>query len=204
MLLLRGVTALRVKMNVSQAVFAQWLGVSKSLISMVENGNRSLPTAALIKISELEIAWEAKTQQSVILPYTEPARPESPRRQQIRTSRENNNRRYRSILQYRLARMKESWQAVLQGFQLIELAMTSHGKDIGSPSYSALQLATLQLHQKLRRCNTQEQAKLEGKIAMTEIVIASYQPASSAPTEEITGGLLIATTHLQLLNRMTA
>ncbi|RYY44789.1 MAG: XRE family transcriptional regulator [Chitinophagaceae bacterium] len=57
--LLRGITAFRIVAGMTQQVFAQQLGVSKSLISMVENGKRKLPTPALLKLSRLEIKYHA-------------------------------------------------------------------------------------------------------------------------------------------------
>lgn len=46
----------RNNLQLSQQELAAYLGVSRSVISMYERGERELPTAALIKLSELEIA----------------------------------------------------------------------------------------------------------------------------------------------------
>ncbi len=51
---LDGVTKVRIHLRMTQEVLARYIGVSKSLISMVENGHRKLPADALEIIFNLE------------------------------------------------------------------------------------------------------------------------------------------------------
>jgi transcriptional regulator with XRE-family HTH domain len=52
---MKGLKNIREKLGLSQQDMAHWLGISRSLVTLVELGSRSLPSAALIKLSELEI-----------------------------------------------------------------------------------------------------------------------------------------------------
>ena len=49
---------LRNQLGVSQDHFALWLGISRSLISMHETNQRSLPTDAVFKYSQIHLAWQ--------------------------------------------------------------------------------------------------------------------------------------------------
>ncbi|RYZ24025.1 MAG: XRE family transcriptional regulator, partial [Sphingobacteriales bacterium] len=51
---LAGITRIRVKLGWSQQQLACYLGISKSMISMIENGNRQIPPAAFLRLCELE------------------------------------------------------------------------------------------------------------------------------------------------------
>jgi len=52
---MNGLKNIREKLGLSQQDIAHWLCISRSLVTLVELGSRSLPSAALIKLSELEI-----------------------------------------------------------------------------------------------------------------------------------------------------
>jgi transcriptional regulator with XRE-family HTH domain len=52
---MNGLKNIREKLGVSQQDIAHWLGISRSLATHFEIGSRSLPAAALIKLSKLEI-----------------------------------------------------------------------------------------------------------------------------------------------------
>ena len=51
---LQGIGATRLRLGLTQELFALELGMSRSLLSKVENRERSLPLAALAKLSEME------------------------------------------------------------------------------------------------------------------------------------------------------
>ncbi len=60
----------RKNLDLSQQELAAYLGVSRSVISMYERGERELPTAALIKLAELEMALGKLTRSKKALPRT--------------------------------------------------------------------------------------------------------------------------------------
>lgn len=51
---------IREELGISQQQFANYLGVSRALLSLAEMQERSLPTAALIKVGEIELALQSK------------------------------------------------------------------------------------------------------------------------------------------------
>ncbi|MBC7936489.1 MAG: helix-turn-helix transcriptional regulator [Rhizobacter sp.] len=172
--ILRGVTAVRVKMQMTQLAFAHYLGISKSLVSMVENGRRSLPAAALVKITQLEMAFDtARKGHAIMMPATI-AINETADQQYIREGREAINRLDLARLQYRLKRMAEKYASSTNALQYLEWAMKLRAP---SQESGGLELAKQQLMIKLRRCIEPAQAKLKGKIAMLEIILrAGKQP----------------------------
>ena len=56
LLVLRGITAVRVKLGFTQQEFADYLDISKSLVSMVEKRKRTITAPALGRIISLEAA----------------------------------------------------------------------------------------------------------------------------------------------------
>jgi transcriptional regulator with XRE-family HTH domain len=51
-----GLAATRARLGMSQRDFAQTLGISKALVSMVEGNRRTLPVPCLVKLASLEVA----------------------------------------------------------------------------------------------------------------------------------------------------
>ncbi|RYF89828.1 MAG: XRE family transcriptional regulator [Chitinophagaceae bacterium] len=52
---MQGLAATRIRLGLSQELFAMQLGISRSLLSKAENKTRTLPTEALLKFSALEM-----------------------------------------------------------------------------------------------------------------------------------------------------
>ncbi|RYZ48806.1 MAG: XRE family transcriptional regulator [Sphingobacteriales bacterium] len=52
----QGIGATRLRLGMTQEVFAMELGISRSLLSLAELGKRSLPTFALAKLAALEVS----------------------------------------------------------------------------------------------------------------------------------------------------
>ena len=51
--------AIRTQLDLTQDMLAAYLGVSRSMLNMYEQGKRKLPTPALIKLGRLEMAYHA-------------------------------------------------------------------------------------------------------------------------------------------------
>ncbi len=58
-------TLLREQLLMTQEDFAVYLGISRSLLSLYEKGLRSLPTFALIKLSNLELLYQQMMQKKL-------------------------------------------------------------------------------------------------------------------------------------------
>lgn len=54
--------AIRTQLDLTQDMLAAYLGVSRSMLNMYEQGKRKLPTPALIKLGRLEMAYHAGMQ----------------------------------------------------------------------------------------------------------------------------------------------
>lgn len=167
--LLGGITAIRVKAGVTQAAFARYLGISKSLVSMVENGRRSLPSAALTKLSELEIQFQ---QQPTLGTFSQqPVFRESATVTSRRQLQEPVKRSRLMELQYRLKRMELLRQETLVALQYL------HHIQTGTTGFTFISLGRekRRLTKRLGRCGETARAAIEGKITMLEIVLESYK-----------------------------
>lgn len=184
MRILRGAGALRVKMGVTQEIFAQYLGIASSTVSMMERGQRPVPRKALQRLTEMEIAWASHPKPT---PGEIPSLPPActARQARVREHRQKNRKLRLSRANYELNWMKEQYNEVLEGFAHLELATQLHGKEPGSQQQIALQRAEMHLHAALSRCNEEAQSKLNGRIARLEIIIAGHEPfPQQEPTRE--------------------
>lgn len=172
--LLHGAGALRVKMNVSQEIFAQYLGISKSTVSMVENGHRSFPTRALVKLTEMEIAY-ASGEFNRNTSAAAPTVLQSAHEKEMLERKQHINRLDLSLVKYRLAKMTEQYTEIITGLSYIRFAQQLHGRQPGSQCCLAMERAMFTQQIKLRRCNPQRLARLEGRIAMLEVAVAGYE-----------------------------
>jgi transcriptional regulator with XRE-family HTH domain len=171
------VTGIRIKIGATQLALAQYLGVSKSTISMVENNKRRLPETALNRITRLEIEFFAHQQQQKGTAFTLPAYQESPLEIVIRQQQEKLNRSILVELQSKLRLMTIRYRELLEQVDHLEQVLAFATKQESGFSLSSLEEAKPMLLKKLKRCDRLAQAKLEGKIAMMEIIVAAAQPA---------------------------
>ncbi|RYY63834.1 MAG: XRE family transcriptional regulator [Chitinophagaceae bacterium] len=178
---LSGPTAIRIKMGLTQLALAKYLGISKSLVSMIENGNRSLPLAALLKISELEIHFAQLSASGNDAALSLPEYQESATEKTIRTSREKANELRLSQKKYELKWMAIKQQEIIQQIQQLDIAIAFESQYGAPGDDSPLVISRKGLLKKLKHCDQQAIAKLEGKIAQLEVVIASY--AVNSPHE---------------------
>jgi transcriptional regulator with XRE-family HTH domain len=64
----------REKLGFNQQSLADYLGLSRSLIALVERGERSLPTQALLQFNELVLAYEQAKETQLPLEWSQQAR----------------------------------------------------------------------------------------------------------------------------------
>lgn len=169
MRVLSGVTAVRVALGLTQLALAEILGVSKSLISMVENDKRRLPVKALVRLAEMEKAVAFSRQQSRKLLLEESAA-------EIKKKQVTHQLRCLDLglLQYRLKKMRASY--VENCSILADLAAYMEGSERSKEKFAGFMLR--QQYKitcaRIKRNDLQQQAKLQGRIAMLEIMIAAY------------------------------
>lgn len=153
--ILRGVTAVRVKLGLTQLALAQYLGISKSLVSMVENGHRNLSSASLAKLAGLETGIdieqlpgeESPTDQT---PLREPAQVDS-----FRNARKKINALYILELQYRLNIMNNRCTEITGSLLKLERLLQMQA---GQANQVLVQQHKL-LCKKLKSCDETSQAK---------------------------------------------
>ena len=174
---LRGITGIRIKIGLTQLALARYLGVSKSTISMVENDKRRLPEDALMRITRLEIDYFAHQQQSTDLAFSLPVYQESSTEIVIRQQKEKLHRTTLTELRSKLRLVEASYRETLEQLANLEKVLVyvaGQTTDLGS---SGLLETKQKLLKKLKRSDLQSQAKLQGRIAMMEIIIAAETPA---------------------------
>lgn len=176
--ILRGVTAVRVKLGLTQLALAQYLGISKSLVSMVENGHRNLSSASLAKLAGLETGIdieqltgeESPTDQN---PLREPAQVDS-----FRSARKKINALYILELQYRLNimnnRCTEITGSLLKQERLLQM-------QAGRANQVLVQQHKL-LCKKLKSCDETARLKLRSKIVMLHLIITGKETAETFKT----------------------
>lgn len=184
--LLMGITAIRVQQHMTQAELALYLGVSKSLISMVENGHRSLPLSALKKLADLQIRLcKARTAGESDVPSTVVM--ESPRETTMRPYRKRANRANLAYLKSSLVRMTDRYDSIQQAILQIECLLRFPAGEESVFDIKTWTRHTNQLQQRLDNCGLYAQAKLRGKIAMLETMVALDE---SQPEISMENGLL--------------
>ena len=167
MRILAGVTAIRIKMQLTQTAFGQLIGVTKTMVSMVENGHRGLSALALQKLSLLELDFLAREAAVTSKPACPIPLPERERQTFIRETKESINRKQLQELEYELAAMKAQHADLQAATRYIGWANESNFH----PGIAVvLEAARLRLHKKLRRCSEQAQASHLAKIARLRIL----------------------------------
>ena len=172
--LLQRVTAVRVRLGLTQKQLGEQIGTSRSTISMVELKVRPLPAAALARLTQLELSLKATHPTNAEIVQTLKKEDEA-------TS--TMKRLARELKQLKLNELKyEQEQMIMTAGDLTTailnlrqlLAHTSDPNQV-----SRLTLALTRLTKKLQRCDEQAQAKLKGKMAKLEITLAASGPETT-------------------------
>jgi transcriptional regulator with XRE-family HTH domain len=175
MRILRGPGALRVKLGMSQELFAQYLGIAPSTVSMAELGHRPFPKRALQKLTEMEIALAGKDPEAAGQPLP-PVVATTAQQEFIREKKQQIRRLDLDRARFRLQRMTRQYNEIIDNFAHLQLAKQLHGQVQGSQQQRGLERAEMYLKAALRRCNKEQQSKIEGRIAALEILIAAHEP----------------------------
>lgn len=171
--LLQGITAIRVKMGITQQRLAEYLGVSKSLVSMVENGRRRFPFHAFMCLAKLEAAFQnGEIQLPDATVFKRPDQQECPYQCAIRKARERKKEIALEECRFKLMMMEMKYEELMD--QLRHLR-TVQQFDPGSFDGRRLEPGIKQLMKKLKSCDIQAQAVIRGKMAMLEIIVASFE-----------------------------
>lgn len=169
---LKSATSLRLKLGLSQQAFARQIGISKSLVSMVENGRRSLPTQALLKIAELETTLAALEKSgSASLPGVGRATQKAPgfRNKPMRAKINGMKHSENGV---RLARMIERYQKTTDALRKLEFLLDASGMEMTAAARQLWEISYNDLCVRLRSCDANAQAKLKATLARLEVLVA--------------------------------
>ena len=125
MRILRGPGALRVKLGMSQEMFAQYLGIAPSTVSMAELGHRPFPKKALQRLTEMEIALAGKDREAAGKP-TRPVLISTAHQELIREKKQQIRRLDLSRARYRLEHMTLQYNEIKGNFAQLQLANQLH------------------------------------------------------------------------------
>ncbi|MBC7937965.1 MAG: helix-turn-helix transcriptional regulator [Rhizobacter sp.] len=157
---MQGIGSVRLRLGLSQEVFALELGISRSTLSKVENNQRTLPTTALIKLAALEISLAATVTSKMEL-----------RVQNVKTAacsvmhyyKELNCRADAERKQVDLEIMLINYNRFKTSFDQISLLIETAGERFLP---GQLEILKYSLQQKIDKYGPQAQAALRHKIAL--------------------------------------
>jgi transcriptional regulator with XRE-family HTH domain len=167
----QGIGAIRTRMGLTQQAFAIELGISKSLVSMVENHQRNLPTSALVKLAAMEKAIAVKST---------PADQRKPHPVELEEDgmnehapsamyfKEMNCRLEAQKQQYRLNQMEINYSQLRQSLENLEKLIGSEACLNGNFRQGFLELHRYHITRKLIRCSLPAQAALRHKITLLQ------------------------------------
>lgn len=189
---MRGVTAIRIIAGMTLQNLAVYLGVSKSLLSMVENGQRYLPQAALYKLTQLQMAFN--TMPAGYRKATEAS--STPKYDGVRIGRatKSGHSLHLSQLKYELVRMESKHAAIQEAICLLSWALENMSLPAGSAERTALEFQLFQLKRKVPACSGQKHSVLRAKIALLEELVEKVE----VPEETILPARIL---QLPMLNR---
>lgn len=172
--LLQGVTAIRVRLGLTQAQLAEQIKVSRSAISMLESGKRTIPTAALIRLSKLEISLmnTGFSDEDLIRGLNEKEKA----LEKMQMLRIAGYRLQVGELRYKVNQMKTRFGELSEASNNLRFLLQNSTDAVQT---ARLRMALERVEAKIKRCDRQAQAKLEGRMAQLEIIIAASEPEES-------------------------
>lgn len=157
----------RYRLGLTQKQMALHLGISVSMIKLVETNRRTLSSASLIKLAALEIQLAAiPLQRSKALPA---AMQDIVAAEQRKLEQENRFRTYQC--EYQAGRFEKKLQKMEEDHEslagmLVNLEELEKGLEVNSVIHDDLQQTRNKLVKKAARCNLLAQARLRNKIVL--------------------------------------
>jgi len=164
---MQGLGALRMRLGLTQEAFALELGISRSLVSKVENKCRTLPTPALVKLAALEIKLTeaGKTAGPAMLQSMAEEQAMKDQAALRMYCLASNFRKKADRLQHQLQLLESSYGQLRLCLQNVEWLLHS-GSVTSGQGQGYLKMHRSILARKLTRCNLPMQVALRQKIAL--------------------------------------
>ena len=178
---MKGSTAIRKQLGLTQHELAGLLQVSRSSINLYELGKRSLPVAAMIRLSQLEISFNHAQQQG-----------KTAFREIKTAASEENTRRLTALLQGKIKACRDKATVLQQQLDVMQqdhnknayllIAMETWHQHIHNTEPTAklqLQIEIMQyeLQQKMIWVGREEQCVLQHEINIQVYMAAAYESA---------------------------
>ncbi len=168
MLHMKSLQDIRSKYLLTQQQLADWLGVSRPLITLAEKGARSLPTAAFIKLAEMEKSYHAALQQKKQL--TDAKLEAGIRQQKVLKAKRVKNRAEicrlnAGMMKYKLNKLvkeHESAKTCMKAISILLAGQSTGKKESGQKIW--LGIRELEMRKRLMRSGEHMQAMLQHKI----------------------------------------
>ena len=165
-------------------MFAHYLGVSKSLISMVENGNRQLPAKAMNIICELENGLESTTETAAAMPESVKVSAAKPANSWQQAELYIKQLRLQE-LQYEYARMNRRHEQLAKSLAHIRQFLYMPCRAASSRGGKVLEFQLFKLGQQFKSCDYAARAKKQFQIALMEQLIKGEEQAKEATTSNM-------------------
>ncbi len=160
-----GLAATRQRLGLSQSAIALELGISRSMVNMVERGERSLSSETLIKLAGLEISLAVLDNQSTTrTPH--PSEAFTPFDRDVLEACEDNEQRCRhraNMASYRLDKMIEDYENERRVVDCYDQLAAGGYAWTQEPSFKARHYRALD---KMRRCGIHAQTILRNRVAL--------------------------------------
>ena len=170
----------REKLSITQQYFAEYLGVSRTLLSLYEKGIRNLPSAAALKLGNMELAYyqlqQAKTKKQPGMPKHPPLQKHNDKTKKVMKSHAETCSYKKQLAQRQLDHMaNEHAKATVLLDVLNKLATTtSKTKETGiDPLWIGVQKN--EALKKMIRHGDASQAKLQARILSLQAEADVYE-----------------------------
>jgi transcriptional regulator with XRE-family HTH domain len=168
---LEGIAATRIRLGMSQQAFAIELGISRSLLSRVENRQRTLPTATLVKLAVLEMAL-VTTDKTSGPGYSMPGKDIGGHSPLSTVNFTKTTCQLEVVtLQARLRHMMTRYAQAIQSLSHIDKLMAAAENEVGRFASVYLHVHRYNIRRKINKCNPAAQAALRYKIALLQAAV---------------------------------
>ena len=168
----------REKIAVSQQYMAQYLGISRPLLSLYEKGLRSLPTEALLKLSALELAFHQLQQVKNKKPApVHPNQQKHADKTKKMMEQHSATCRYKQKLAQRELDKMVKEHTKLNGLLALLDKLTTAGSKTKTRKFDQLwiEMRKNEAHEKMLLFGNASQAKLQAKIETLDAEAAIYE-----------------------------
>lgn len=165
---MNSITLIRKKLGLKQEEIAQWLGISRSLVSNYEREERSLPREASMQLTRLEIVF-GKMETNKGLPNKNSLSPERKMlaQQQHKWFMEDCALKA-AMLSRRLAAMQRKHDQIINRIEMLEILLNEPTDKNDKFSLSWVRTRLTKAKKSLESCDEVQQQKLKLNIKMHE------------------------------------